>query len=244
MFDLYGMASPNVTKVRLLLEELAWPYRFHRIRVFRQEQFSPAFLKLNPNGKVPVLVDHDAASGEPFKLFESGAILLYLAEKSGRFLPTAVAERYAVMQWLMVQLTGVGPLFGQHTHFKFFAPPGNDYSLQRHAREVQRYYQLLDDRLAEATYLGGNDYSIADINLLPWVSLFERQDMDLNNVPNVRRWFQRLNEREAVQRTFALTAELMALDAPDVESASPEHMRSFLNQPGPAVATPAIDKAV
>lgn len=237
MFDLYGMASPNVTKVRLLLEELAWPYRFHRVRVFRQEQFSSKFLKLNPNGKVPVLVDHDSASGAPFKLFESGAILLYLAEKSGRFLPTAGAERYAVMQWLMVQLTGVGPLFGQHTHFKFFAPPGNDYSLQRYAREVQRYYRLLDDRLAVAPYLGGEAYSIADINLLPWVSLYERQDMDLNSVPHVLRWYRLLNEREAVQRTFALTAELSALDAPDVETASPEHMRSFLNQPDPAAGS-------
>ena len=233
MFDLYGMASPNVTKVRLMLEELEWPYRFHWVRVFRQEQFSPEFKKLNPNGKVPVLVDNNAATGHALKLFESGAILLYLAEKSGRFLPADLAARCEVMQWLMLQLTGIGPMFGQHTHFKFFAPPGNDYSLARYAREVQRYYQLLNQRLAETTFLGGDGYSIADINLLPWVSLYERQDMDLNSVPHVCRWFQTLNERPAVQRTFALTADVVAMDAPDVETASPQQMRRFLNQPEP-----------
>jgi GSH-dependent disulfide-bond oxidoreductase len=231
MFDLYGMASPNVTKVRLLLEELDWPYQFHWVRVFRQEQFSAEFRKLNPNGKVPVLVDNDAAGGTALKLFESGAILLYLAEKSGMFLPTNVAARFEVMQWLMIQLTGIGPMFGQHTHFKFFAPSGNDYSLQRYVREIHRYYKLLDQRLAESPFLGGNEYSIADINLLPWVSLFERQDMDLNTVPHVQRWFQLLSERAAVKRTFALTAEVVARDAPDVETASAEQMRSFLNQP-------------
>ncbi|MBV9432826.1 MAG: glutathione S-transferase N-terminal domain-containing protein, partial [Hyphomicrobiales bacterium] len=168
MITLYGMTSPNVVKIIIALEELGEPYELKTIDVFKGEQFDPDFVKLNPNAKVPVIVDSDGPGGKPYTVFESGAILLYLAEKTGKFLPTERKARYDVMQWLTVQLTGVGPMFGQLVHFVRFAPQGNDYSVSRYRTQVKRVCDVLEARLGEAAYLGGAEYSIADMATFPW----------------------------------------------------------------------------
>ena len=169
MIDLYAMGSPNVVKIYIALEEMGLPYTVHPVDVFGEAQFDPEFLKLNPNAKVPVIIDHDGGpAGKPYTVFESGAILLYLAEKTGRFLPEDTVGRFDAVQWMMVQMTLVGPMFGQFVHFMRFAPKGNDYSLDRYRTQVRKTLDVLERRLGEAKFLGGSEYSIADIATFPW----------------------------------------------------------------------------
>src|SRR5215831_8876674 len=168
MIDLYAMGSPNVVKIYIALEEMALPYIVHPVDVFGQAQFKPEFLRLNPVAKVPVITDREGPNGKPYTLFESGAILLYLAEKAGQFLPKDPVERFDAIQWMMVQMTLVRPMFGQYVHFMRFAPKGNDYALDRYRTQVRRALDALDKRLAEAPFLGGASYSIADIATFPW----------------------------------------------------------------------------
>ena len=168
MITLYGMTSPNVVKVIIALEELGLPHQLKTVDVFSGQQFEADFVKLNPNAKVPVIVDSEGPGGKPYTVFESGAILLYLAEKTGKLLPTEGAARYDIIQWLMVQLTGVGPMFGQFVHFFRFAPQGNDYSVSRYRTQVKRVCEVLEGRLAAAPFLGGAEYSIADVATFPW----------------------------------------------------------------------------
>jgi GSH-dependent disulfide-bond oxidoreductase len=203
MIDFYVLTSPNVQKIFIMLEELELPYRTIKIDVFKGENLKPDFVKLNPNAKIPVIIDHEGPGGRAYTMFESGAILLYLADKSGRFLATETVARFEVMQWLMIQLTGVGPMFGQLTHFKRFAPPGNDYSLSRYQTEVRRLYRLLEDRLAVSRWLGGDDYSIADISTFPWTRNHDWQNVSFDDHPNVARWFAAITERPAVKRALA-----------------------------------------
>ncbi|MBM3490500.1 MAG: glutathione S-transferase family protein [Alphaproteobacteria bacterium] len=211
MIDLYAMTSPNVQKIFLMLEEVGLPYNAKLVDVWKGEQFRPEFTRLNPNAKVPLIVDHDGPGGQRTTVFESGAILIYLAEKAGILLPTAPAERYPVLQWLMVQLTGVGPMFGQYNHFKRFAPAGTDYSLSRYTTEVRRLYDLLDRRLGEAPYLGGPDYTIADIATVPWIRAMSRifakeagfQRAHNPELPRLWAWVDRILERPAAVRAFA-----------------------------------------
>ena len=153
MIDLYALTSPNVQKIFIALEELELPYNTKLVDVWKGDQFSPEFLKINPNGKVPAIVDHDGPGGKPYTVVESGAILLYLADKTGKFLPKDTRKRFDVIQWMMIQMTGVGPMFGQWTHFKLMAPKGNDYSVSRYATEVKRLFELLEKRLGEVPYL-------------------------------------------------------------------------------------------
>jgi GSH-dependent disulfide-bond oxidoreductase len=202
MIDFYVLTSPNVQKIFIMLEELELPYRTIKVVVFQGDQFKPEFLKLNPNGKIPVIVDHEGPRG-PFTLFESGAILLYLADKTGRFLPTDTVQRFEVLQWLMIQLTGVGPIFGQLTHFKRFAPPGNQYSLSRYQTEVLRIYDVLEQRLGRSPYLGGPEYTVADIATFPWTRTHEWQGVKWDDHPNLGRWFSAIAERPAVNRALA-----------------------------------------
>src|SRR5215813_12479482 len=155
MIDLYCLTSPNVQKVFIMLEESGIPYKMVPVDVWKGEQYNPDFLKINPNAKIPAIVDHEGPGGKPYTVFESGAILLYLAEKTGKFMPSDMAKKYDVMQWLMIQLTNVGPMFGQWTHFKLFAPKGNEYSGGRYTSELKRLYELLEKRLGEAPFLGG-----------------------------------------------------------------------------------------
>ncbi len=208
MIDFYALTSPNVQKIFVMLEELELPYRLHLVDVWKGEQFKPDFLKLNPNGKVPVIVDQDGPGGKPYTVFESGAILLYLAEKTGRFMPKDMAARYEAMQWLMIQLTGVGPYFGQWVHFKMFAPPGNDYSLKRYTSELKRLYALLEQRLAASPYLGGKEYSIVDIATFPWTRNHDAQGVSWNDHPNLARWFNEISKRPAVERALAKVATI------------------------------------
>ncbi len=168
MIDLYAMGSPNVVKIYIALEEMGLPYTVHPVDVFGEEQFKPEFLKLNPNAKVPVIVDHDGPGGKSYTLFESGAILLYLAEKTGKFLPKDPVAKFDAIQWMMVQMTLVGPMFGQYVHFMRFAPKGNDYSLDRYRTQVRRVLTTLEERLGVVPFLGGQSYSIADIATFPW----------------------------------------------------------------------------
>jgi GSH-dependent disulfide-bond oxidoreductase len=203
MIDFYVLTSPNVQKVFIMLEELELPYRIIPVDVWKGDHFKPEFAALNPNKKIPVIVDHEGPGGKPYTVFESGAILMYLADKTKRFLPTDMAKRYDVIQWLMIQLTGVGPTFGQFVHFSRFAPAGNDYSLSRHRTEMRRLYDLLEMRLGESPYLGGADYSIADIATFPWTRNHDAQGVKWADHPNLGRWFEAIAARPAVKRALA-----------------------------------------
>jgi GSH-dependent disulfide-bond oxidoreductase len=205
MIDLYAMGSPNVVKIYIALEEMGLPYTAHPVDVFGEAQFSPEFLRLNPNAKVPVIVDHDGSGGKPYILFESGAILLYLAEKTDRFLPKETTARFDAIQWMMVQMTLVGPMFGQFVHFMRFAPEGNDYSLDRYRNQACRVLQVLEKRIGEVSFLGGASYSIADIATFPWArnvgSLLGKPAEA--EYPKLMAWVETIAARPAVQRALA-----------------------------------------
>ena len=202
MIDLYALTSPNVQKIFIALEELELPYNTKLVDVWKGDQFSPEFLKINPNGKVPAIVDHDGPGGKPYTVVESGAILLYLADKTGKFLPKDTRKRFDAIQWMMIQMTGVGPMFGQWTHFKLMAPKGNDYSVSRYATEVKRLFDLLEKRLGEVPYLGGDEYSIADIATFPWTRNHDAQGVKWEDNPNLARWFNAISARPAVKRAL------------------------------------------
>jgi GSH-dependent disulfide-bond oxidoreductase len=205
MITLYGMGSPNVVKIYIALEELALPYQVHPVDVFSGKQFDAAFLKLNPNAKVPVIVDPDGPGGKPYTVFESGAILLYLAEKSGKLLPKDPVAKFDAIQWLMTQMSTVGPMFGQYVHFLRYAPSGNDYSKSRYFTQAMRVCEVIDQRLATATYLAGTEYSIADIATFPWMrnvpALLGPEGAA--QLPHVTRWVKAIDERPAVKKALA-----------------------------------------
>ena len=199
MIDLYTWGTPNGRKVSIMLEELGLEYTTHEVNIGKGEQYSDAFVQINPNSKIPAMVDHNGPDGEPFPLFESGAILFYLAEKYRRFLPAEGRARYETMQWLMFQMGGPGPMFGQVHHFLRSAPEPVPYAIERYARETQRLYGVLDAHLGANPYLAG-EYSIADMATYPWVARFEWHKVKLEDYPNVKRWFDTIGNREAVQR--------------------------------------------
>lgn len=202
MIDFYALTSPNVQKIFIALEELQLPYTVHTVDVFRNENLEPEFLALNPNGRIPVIVDHAGPDGKPYTVFESGAILLYLADKTGRFMPTEKRAHFDTMQWLMIQLTGIGPMFGQYTHFKRFAGPGNDYAVSRYQTEVRRLYDVLETRLAQTAYLGGPEYTIADMATFPWLRNHAFHNVALEGLPNVKRWYDAIAARAGVQNAL------------------------------------------
>jgi GST-like protein len=208
MIDLYALTSPNVQKIYIMLEECELPYQEHFVDVWKGDQFQPEFIKLNPNGKIPLIVDREGPGSRPYRVFESGAILLYLAEKTGKFLPQDIARKYEVIQWLMIQLTGVGPMFGQWTHFKLFAPKGTDYSMARYGSELKRLYEVLETRLADVPYLGGEEYSVADIATFPWTRNHDAQGVTWEGRPNLSRWFGAISERPAVKAALAKVAAI------------------------------------
>ena len=205
MIDLYALTSPNVQKIYLMLEETKLPYHEHFVDVWKGEQYDPEFVKINPNSKIPAIVDHEGPGGKPYTVVESGAILMYLAEKTGKFLPTDLAKKYDALQWLMIQLTGMGPNFGQFFHFKMFAPKDRDnsYSMARFQTEVKRLYEVLEKRLAVVPYLGGDEYTIADIATFPWTRQHEIHGVKLQDNPNLARWFNAINARPAAQAMIA-----------------------------------------
>jgi GST-like protein len=208
MIDFYALTSPNVQKIYIMLEECALPYKEHFVDVWKGDQFKSEFTKLNPNGRIPVIVDHEGPDGWPYTVFESGAILMYLAEKTGKFLPKEMARKYEVIQWLLIQLTSVGPMFGQWTHFKLFAPKGTDYSMGRYSSELKRLYELLEQRLGQSAYLGGQEYSIADIATFPWTRNHDAQGVKWEDHPNLARWFNTISERPAVKAALAKVAAI------------------------------------
>jgi GST-like protein len=212
MITLYGMGSPNVVKIYIVLEELGLPYEVRPVDVFSGKQFDDAFLKLNPNAKVPVIVDPDGPGGKPYTVFESGAILLYLAEKTGKLLPKDPIAKFDTIQWLMTQMCTVGPMFGQYVHFLRFAPPGNDYSKSRYFTQAMRVCEVVDQRLATAPYLGGSDYSIADIATFPWMRNVPAilGPEGAAKLPNVTRWVKTIDERPAVKKAVAAAEAVRA----------------------------------
>ena len=227
MIDLYGLTSPNVQKIFIMLEETGLKYNFKPVDVWAKEQYSAEFIKLNPNSKIPVIVDHGGPSGKPYTVFESGAILMYLAEKSGKFLPKDMAKKYDVIQWLMVQVTGVGPAFGNFTHFNLFAPkPVKEYSLNRYKSEMLRLYELIDTRLGVAKYLGGDEYSIADIATFPWARGHQAQGAKIDALPNFKRWFEEISARPAVKAMIAKQADIKS----NRETANDDQKDRFFNR--------------
>jgi len=204
--DLYYWPTPNGWKVSIMLEEAEIPYNVIPVNISAGDQFKPEFLEISPNNKMPAIVDPDGPDGQPIALFESGAILLYLADKTGRFIPSNPRDRYTVVQWLMFQMGGVGPMLGQAHHFRQYAPEQIPYAIDRYTNEATRLYRVLDKQLGQVEYVAG-DYSIADMAIFPWILPYERQGQNLADYPNLKRWFDAINERPAVQRGLALLRE-------------------------------------
>lgn len=206
MIDLYTWRTPNGRKVSVMLEEVELPYAAHPVDIGKDEQFAPDFLAISPNNKIPAIVDRDGPGGGPYSVFESGAILLYLSEKAGgRFLPRDARPRYDVMQWLMFQMGGVGPMFGQAHHF-LRAREAVPYAIERYRNEARRLYGVMEKRLSAHEYLAG-EYSVADIATYPWVGRHEMHQVDLADFPQVKRWFDAISARPAVQRGMKVPAD-------------------------------------
>lgn len=207
MIELYTWPTPNGHKVHIMLEECGLPYSVHPIDINKGDQFDPEFLKFSPNNKMPAIIDTDGPDGAPYPLFESGAILMYLAEKTGMFMPLLPAARFTVIQWLMFQMGGIGPMFGQANHFRSYAPEKIPYAIERYTNEAGRLYRVLETRLGESPYLAGHEYTIADMATYPWVREPERRGQDIAEFPNVKRWIGAIGARPAVQRGLAVLAE-------------------------------------
>jgi len=206
MIELYTWPTPNGHKVHIMLEETGLPYNVHAINIGAGDQFDPAYLKLNPNNKMPTIVDTEGPGGKPYTVFESGAILMYLAEKTGRFMPKDMAGRYTVIQWVMFQMGGIGPMFGQAHHFRSYAPEKIQYAIDRYTNEAGRLYGVVDRRLKEIEYLAG-DYSIADMAAYPWMLNPDRKGQNIDEFPNVKRWLDAIGARPAVQRGMKVLAD-------------------------------------
>jgi GST-like protein len=206
MIDLYTWPTPNGHKVHIMLEEIGLEYRVIPVDINQGDQFEADFLAISPNNKMPAMVDHDGPDGERYSLFESGAILMYLADKTGKLLPKNMAQRYDVIQWLMFQMGGIGPLLGQTHHFRVYAPEKIPYAVDRYTNEATRLYTVMDRRLAESEYLAA-EYSIADIACFPWLRRPERQGQSHDDYPNLKRWFDAIAARPAVQRGVEVLAE-------------------------------------
>jgi GST-like protein len=220
MIDLYYWPTPNGWKISIALEEMELPYRMVPVNIGRGEQFQPEFLAISPNNRMPAIVDHEPGDGgEPVPVFESGAILLYLAEKTGCFLPRDLRGRVRVTEWLMWQMGGLGPMLGQNHHFRIYAPETVDYAVERYTNETRRLYGVLDRRLEGRAYLC-DEYSIADMACWPWIVPHDRQGVALEEFPNVRRWYDGMKQRPGVQRGFDVGKEIRKAMAagPDQEA--------------------------
>ena len=205
MIDLYTWTTPNGRKVSIMLEELALPYRVHPVNIGQGEQFKPDYVRINPNSRIPSIVDPEGPDGEPISLMESGAILIYLAGKTGKLLPASVRDRYVALQWLMFQMGGVGPIFGQVHHFVRAAKEQVPYAIERYTRETRRLYGVLNERLKDREFLA-DGYSVADIATYPWVARYEWHKTNLGDYPHVKRWFDAISARPAVQRGMKVPA--------------------------------------
>ena len=213
MIEFYAWPTPNGFKISIMLEEVGLPYAVHPVNIGKGDQFTPEFLRISPNNKIPAIVDPDGPGGKSISVFESGAILIYLADKTGKLMPREGAGRYAVLEWLMFQMGGIGPMLGQAHHFRLYAPEPIQYAIDRYTNESKRLYGVLDRRLADHEYVAG-DYSIADIAIMPWLRSPERQGVDIADYPNVRRWRDAIAARPAVQRGLQLLADRTRRSAP------------------------------
>lgn len=203
MIDLYALTSPNVQKIFIALEELALPYNVKLVDVWKSEQYSEEFTKLNPNNKIPVIVDHQGPAGKPYTVIESGAILMYLASKTGKLLPADPIKRFDALQWLVLQVASLGPMCGQHAHFSRFAGQDVPYAQARYRTEVNRIFDVYEKRLSENAYVGGDEYTIADIAAFPWLRNIEFLNMSFDNRPHLKAWVAKLSERPAVKKALA-----------------------------------------
>ncbi|AMM22976.1 glutathione binding-like protein [Variovorax sp. PAMC 28711] len=208
VIDVYSWATPNGHKVHIMLEECRLAYAAHPVNIGTGDQFAPAFLKISPNNKIPAITDPDGQGGKPISLFESGAILVYLAGKTGQFMPRDDRGRYDVLQWLMFQMGGVGPMLGQAHHFRLYAPEKIQYAIDRYSNEAKRIYGVIDKRLAESKFIAGKQYSIADIAIFPWLRSWENQGIELTDYPHLKAWFDTVSARPAVQRGVKVLADL------------------------------------
>lgn len=219
MIELYYWPTPNGHKISIALEEMGLPYEIKSVNIGAGDQFKPEFLTFSPNNRMPAIIDHDGPDGKPVTVFESGAILLYLAEKTGQLMPTATNERIAVYEWLMWQMGGFGPMLGQAHHFNYYAPEKVDYAMNRYSLEANRLYGVLDRRLAKTKYVAGEVYSIADIAILPWTRTYQRQNVTIEDYPHVVAWREELGSRDAVVAGMKVGAQwredLKALNAED-----------------------------
>ena len=207
MIDLYTWPTPNGHKIHIMLEETGLPYNVHPIDIGAGDQFKPEFLRISPNNKMPAMVDSDGPDGKPMSVFESGAILLYLASKTGKFLPEDLRQRWSTLQWLMFQMGSVGPLLGQAHHFLIYAPEKIPYAMQRYAKEANRLYGVMNRRLTESKFIACDEYTIADMAIMPWLRSYKNQGVEMDEYPQVKRWFDGINARPAVQRGLAVLAD-------------------------------------
>ena len=207
MIEVYSWPTPNGHKVHIMLEECGLPYRVIPVDIGSGAQFDPGFLSISPNNKIPAIVDPQGPEGESISMFESGAILLYLAGKTGKLLPPDVHGKYEVLQWLMFQMGGVGPMLGQAHHFRIYAPERIDYAVNRYTNEAKRLYGVINKRLAVRTYIAGKDYSIADIAIFPWLRSWKNQGVEMSDYPHLKGWFDEIAARPAVQRGLQVLAE-------------------------------------
>ncbi|MGO4328993.1 glutathione binding-like protein [Cupriavidus sp. 2TAF22] len=213
--DLFSWPTPNGQKIHIMLEEAELPYLAHPVNIGAGDQFQPDFLAISPNNKIPAIVDPDGPDGKPISIFESGAILLYLATKSGRFLPTDDHKLYDVLQWLMFQIGGVGPMLGQAHHFRLYAREKLPYAIDRYTNEARRIYGVINKQLAKRSYIAGDAYSIADIAIFPWLRSWEKQGITLTDYPHLKAWFDKIAERPAVRRGLKVMAELRKPEGDD-----------------------------
>lgn len=207
MIDVYSAPTPNGHKVHIMLEECGFPYRVHHIDIGAGDQFTPDFLAISPNNKIPAIVDADGPDGKPISLFESGAILIYLAGKAGKFLGETDREKFTTLQWLMFQMGSIGPMLGQAHHFRGYAPEKLDYAINRYTNEAKRLYGVIDRQVAKTAYLAGDEYTIADIATFPWLRSAERQGVDWADYPHAKRWFDKIAVRPAVERAVEILAD-------------------------------------
>ena len=208
MIEVYSWPTPNGHKVHVMLEECALPYKAVAVDIGKGDQFRSDFLAISPNNKIPAIVDPDGPDGKPISLFESGAILVYLAAKTGRFMPESIRDKYEVLQWLMFQMGSVGPMLGQAHHFRIYAPEKLPYAIERYTNEAKRLYGVMNKRLARSKYLGGPAYSIADIAVFPWLRSWKNQGIDWDDYPHLKGWFDEIAGRPAVQRGVEVLAGL------------------------------------
>jgi GSH-dependent disulfide-bond oxidoreductase len=207
MIDLYTWPTPNGHKIHIMLEECKLAYAVHAVDISAGDQFKPDFLKISPNNKIPAILDHDGIGGKPYSVFESGAILLYLASKTGKFLGKSDRAKFDTMQWLMFQMGGVGPMLGQTHHFRLYAPEKVEYAINRYTNETKRLYGVINKRLESNSFIAGKEYTIADMATWPWIRSWKNQGVELSDFPAVKEWFEKIEVRPAVKRAVTVLAD-------------------------------------